>query len=143
MSVFTRDSVKDSPVPARTPISGLGVPCYSQLLSGAGTYVSPRRHSIGFSEESAVDPDSSIGPSTRTVRPARYPFASSHIMSSDSPDGNAITSTEEFDAALERLLRRAGRGGVDVRGSWVYRSAEQTYDLEVMVYELDGADASD
>ena len=119
------------------------MPCFPQLVSGAGTYVPSRRHSIGFSKESAVDPDSSIGPSTRAVYSARYPLASSHIMSSDSPDGNAITSTEEFDTALERLLRRARRGGVDVRGSWVYRSAEQAYDLEVMVYELDGADASD
>ena len=94
-------------------------------------------------ERVAVDPHSSIGPPTRVGYPARHPLASSHIMSSDSSDRNAITSTEEFDTALERLLRRARRGGVDVRGSWVYRSTEQTYDLEVMVYELDGADASD
>jgi hypothetical protein len=64
-------------------------------------------------------------------------------MSSDSSDSNAITSGEEFDAALEQLLRRARRGGVDVRGSWVYRFTEQTEDLEVMVYELSGVDASD
>lgn len=62
-------------------------------------------------------------------------------MSTDSMDDDDITSAEAFDTALEQLLRKARRGGVDVRGSWVYRTGELDQGLEIMVFELDATDA--
>lgn len=61
-------------------------------------------------------------------------------MTSDSPFGDGITDPEEFEAALGQLLFAAMENGIDLEGSWVYRSNGNGRDLEVMVYELDDGD---
>jgi hypothetical protein len=58
-------------------------------------------------------------------------------MIPDSPFDDDITDPEEFEAALGRLLFAALENGIDLEGSWVYRSNGEGRDLEVMVYELE------
>lgn len=61
-------------------------------------------------------------------------------MIPDSPFDDDITDAEEFEAALRGLLFAASKNGIDLEGSWVYRSNGNGQDLEVMVYELESDD---
>lgn len=58
-------------------------------------------------------------------------------MKRDSPFDDDITTVDEFDDALGRLLSTAARNGIDPRGTWEYRGADATSDLEVMIVELE------
>jgi hypothetical protein len=56
----------------------------------------------------------------------------------DDPETDAITTRDEFRAALERALGAAERNDIDVRGSWVYRNGEASLaSWEVEIYELE------
>jgi phage pi2 protein 07 len=56
-------------------------------------------------------------------------------MSAD-PDEDEITSTGDFENAIEDLLDTAVQNEIDVRGSWVYKPDDERGDWEVMIYEL-------
>lgn len=60
----------------------------------------------------------------------------------DPPDG-AITTEDEFDDALHRLLSAAARNGVDPRGARVYRNGESAPDWEVMIHDLAERDGTE
>lgn len=57
-------------------------------------------------------------------------------MTTDDTSDDEISSTEEFEVALGRVLRDALENGVDPRGTWEYRSDDPGSDVEVMVVEL-------
>lgn len=57
-------------------------------------------------------------------------------MTRDSLSDLDITSTEEFESALTAVVESAVKRGVDVRGSWEFRTGGSTYDWEVEIYEL-------
>lgn len=52
------------------------------------------------------------------------------------PLDGEITSVDEFDDALRRLLSAAAENGVDPRGARVYRNGEAAPEWEVMIHEL-------
>lgn len=62
-------------------------------------------------------------------------------MTSELPFEDEITSSEQFEAALETLLRAALENDVDPKGAWEYRSNDGAADWEVMVYEIQEQDA--
>lgn len=47
-----------------------------------------------------------------------------------------ISTRDEFDSALQSLLRSALENGVDLQGAWEYRDGQPYPDLEVLVTEL-------
>ncbi|ELZ32693.1 hypothetical protein DJ71_09270 [Halorubrum sp. E3] len=57
-------------------------------------------------------------------------------MTTDSTPDDEVSSTEEFEAALGRVIRDAFENGVNPRGTWEYRSDRAGADVEVMVVEL-------
>lgn len=57
-------------------------------------------------------------------------------MTTDFTADDEMTSTEDFEAALGRVIRAALQADVDPRGTWEYRTDEPTSDVEVMVVEL-------
>lgn len=57
-------------------------------------------------------------------------------MTTDFTPDDEISSTEDFEAALGRLLLVALQNGIDPRGSWEYRTDGSGSDVEVMVVEL-------
>jgi hypothetical protein len=57
-------------------------------------------------------------------------------MTTDPTADDDVSSSEEFEAALGRLLLAAFESGVDPRGTWEYRSDGPDADVEVMVVEL-------
>lgn len=50
-------------------------------------------------------------------------------------DGN-ISSPEDFEAALDRLVLAAQQNDVDLRGTWDFRTDGAAPDMEVMIVEL-------
>lgn len=64
-------------------------------------------------------------------------------MTHDSPIDGAITTDDEFEAVLGELLSAAARNGIDIEGSWEYRSDDTGADWEVMVIELEKRARSD
>lgn len=61
-------------------------------------------------------------------------------MTSKSPFDDDITDPNEFEAALGQLLRTALENGIDLKGSWEFRSDGDGNDFEIIVYELDDGD---
>ncbi|WP_435074310.1 hypothetical protein [Halorubrum sp. HHNYT27] len=57
-------------------------------------------------------------------------------MTTDDTSDDEISSTEEFEVALGRVLHDALESGVDPRGTWEYRTGGTGSDMEVMVVEL-------
>lgn len=57
-------------------------------------------------------------------------------MTADFTADDDISSTDDFEDALGRLLLAALRNDIDPRGSWAYRTDGPTSDVEVMVVEL-------
>lgn len=57
-------------------------------------------------------------------------------MTSDSTADDEISSTDEFEAALGRVVLGALENGVDPRGTWEYRTDGTNSDVEVMIVEL-------
>lgn len=59
-------------------------------------------------------------------------------MTRDAGDTAAmnISTRDEFDSALQALLRSALANGVDLQGAWEYRDEQSSPDLEVLVTEL-------
>ncbi len=55
-------------------------------------------------------------------------------MTDDLP---AVTSDEEFEEALTRLITIAHDNGVDVKGPWVCRNGDGAASWEALVVELD------
>jgi len=58
------------------------------------------------------------------------------IMITDDSSEDEISSTEEFEVALGRVLCDALENGVDPRGTWEYRTEGTDSDMEVLVVEL-------
>ena len=58
-------------------------------------------------------------------------------MSDHSTDRSAVSSPEEFEAALQVLLRDAQANEIDPRGSWISRARNGQADFEIEVVELD------
>lgn len=59
------------------------------------------------------------------------------------PLDGAVTTEDEFDDALRRLLSAAARNGVDPRGARVYRNGESALDWEVVIHDLADEDGAD
>lgn len=57
-------------------------------------------------------------------------------MTTDDTPNDEISSTEEFEGALGRVILAAFENGVDPRGTWEYRNNGTNSDVEVMVVEL-------
>lgn len=57
-------------------------------------------------------------------------------MTTDSTPDDEVSSTEEFEVALGRVIRAALENDVNPRGTWEYRSDRADADVEVMVVEL-------
>ena len=57
-------------------------------------------------------------------------------MTTEDTSDDEISSTEEFEVALGRVIRDAFENGVNPRGTWEYRSDRAGADVEVMVVEL-------
>lgn len=57
-------------------------------------------------------------------------------MTHDTPFDGTIETGDDFEAALGDLLAAASGNGIDLEGSWEYRSADPGPDWEVMVIEL-------
>jgi hypothetical protein len=57
-------------------------------------------------------------------------------MTADFTPDDEISSTEDFEAALGRLLLVALRNDIDPLGSWEYRTDGIASDVEVQVVEL-------
>ncbi|WP_434521475.1 hypothetical protein [Halorubrum sp. AS12] len=57
-------------------------------------------------------------------------------MTADFTSDDEISSTEEFETALGRVILAALENGVDPRGTWEYRANGTNSDVEVMVVEL-------
>lgn len=57
-------------------------------------------------------------------------------MDHDTPFDGTIETGDDFEAALGDLLAAASGNGIDLEGSWEYRSADPGPDWEVMVIEL-------
>ena len=57
-------------------------------------------------------------------------------MTTSNTPGDGISSTEEFETALSRVVLAALENGVDPRGTWEYRANGTNSDVEVMVVEL-------
>ena len=55
---------------------------------------------------------------------------------SPDPFDGAISTVEDFDAAIDELLVAALENDVDLTGSWVARTASGTPDFEVQITEL-------
>ncbi|QZY00196.1 hypothetical protein [Halobaculum rubrum] len=47
-----------------------------------------------------------------------------------------VSSIEEFEAALDEVMLTALESGIDLRGTWEYRTDEEASDVEVMIVEL-------
>lgn len=59
-----------------------------------------------------------------------------HTMTTDFTSDDEISSTEDFDAALGRVILGALQSDIDPRGTWEYRTDGPASDVEVMVVEL-------
>ncbi|QZX99250.1 hypothetical protein [Halobaculum rubrum] len=57
-------------------------------------------------------------------------------MTSDFTSDDEVPGTEEFEAALGRVVLTALENDIDLRGTWEYRTDEETPDVEVMIVEL-------
>ena len=57
-------------------------------------------------------------------------------MTNDSPSDDEISSADDFEAALGQIVLAALQNDVDLRGTWEYRTDEETPDVEIMVVEL-------
>lgn len=59
-------------------------------------------------------------------------------MTRDAPDPAEweISSTEEFDSALQLLLLSALENDLDIRGAWDFQNGQSYPDLEVLITEL-------
>jgi hypothetical protein len=47
-----------------------------------------------------------------------------------------MATADDFEAALGRAILTARRNDIDPRGSWEYRTDEESPDMEVMIVEL-------
>lgn len=47
-----------------------------------------------------------------------------------------VSSPDEFEAALGKIVLSALQEGIDLRGAWEYRTDDGTPDLEVTIVEL-------
>lgn len=57
---------------------------------------------------------------------------------SETPWEESITTSAEFETALNKLLAAAETNDIDTRGSWVYHGTSTTsFKLEVVIYELE------
>ena len=56
-------------------------------------------------------------------------------MTTDFTD-DKISSTADFEAAINRVILTALENDIDPRGTWEYRTKERDSDMEVMVVEL-------
>lgn len=61
-------------------------------------------------------------------------------MTSEQP---RIESEQEFNAALNELLRRADAGGLPVRGGWTCRNDAEFDDWDVVVTRVEKPDATE
>lgn len=61
-------------------------------------------------------------------------------MTRDTFDDVSITSNDEFEAVLARMIEKAITAEVDVRGAWEFRTGGSTHDWEVQIVELDRDD---
>ncbi|WP_423750702.1 hypothetical protein [Salinirarus marinus] len=57
-------------------------------------------------------------------------------MTTDFTSDDEMSSTEDFEAALGRVILTALQNNVDPRGTWEYRTDGTSSDMEVMVVEL-------
>lgn len=57
-------------------------------------------------------------------------------MTHDTPFDGSIETTDDFEAALGDLLAAASGNGIELEGSWEYRSVDPGPDYEVMIIEL-------
>lgn len=55
---------------------------------------------------------------------------------SETPWEESITTSAEFETALNRLLAAAETNDINTRGSWVYDDNSTSIKLEVQIYEL-------
>lgn len=58
-------------------------------------------------------------------------------MTHDTPVDGPIETDDDFEAALGDLLAAASGNGIDLEGSWEYRSVDPGPDWEIMVIELE------
>lgn len=63
-------------------------------------------------------------------------------MTDDSTDISAITTAEEFDETLGRLLRTAFEHDIDPKGAWEYHHDGTGPDVEVLIHELVSDDSA-
>lgn len=59
-----------------------------------------------------------------------------HTMTSEFSPSDEMSSVEDFEAALGRLVLAATKNGIDPEGTWEYRTNGSSPDVEVMVVEL-------
>jgi hypothetical protein len=57
-------------------------------------------------------------------------------MTTDGTSDDEVSSTEEFEVALSRVIRTALENGVDPRGTWECRNDGPDPNVEVMIVEL-------
>ncbi|WP_248897627.1 hypothetical protein [Haloplanus halobius] len=57
-------------------------------------------------------------------------------MTTDFTSDDEMSSTEDFETALGRVILAALESGIDPRGTWEYRTDGTNSDMEVMVVEL-------
>lgn len=57
-------------------------------------------------------------------------------MTSDFTPNDDMSSIEDFEAALSRVILTALQNDIDPRGTWEYRAEETATDMEIMVIEL-------
>ncbi|GAB7013237.1 hypothetical protein [Halolamina salina] len=57
-------------------------------------------------------------------------------MTTDSTSNEEITTTEDFEAALGRVILAGLENDIDLQGAWEYRTDGEMPDMEVMVVEL-------
>lgn len=67
--------------------------------------------------------------------PTRAQSHVSHTMTTEFTPDDELSSTEEFEAALGRVILAALENDIDPLGTWEYR-ANKGSDMEVMVVEL-------
>ncbi|NHX35147.1 MULTISPECIES: hypothetical protein [Halolamina] len=57
-------------------------------------------------------------------------------MTIDFTSDGEMSSTEDFEEALSRVLLSALENDIDPRGTWEYRTDGTASDMEIMVVEL-------
>lgn len=79
----------------------------------------------------------------RRVFASRPPLQhADNTVSRDNPY-DEITSVDEFERQLGRVIRAAASNGIDPRGSWDIRNGAELPDWETMIVELEKPQADD